>query len=137
MNKRNHDLFFNENNDQEVIISLEDEDGEEIQAQVIIAVEVKELGKEFVAVTPMDEDEDEDSINVIALEYEEDEEGNPMFTPIQDEEEGELAVALINQALADMLAEDDEDDEEEVIDEGNYLDGISDLLPGVSIDYDK
>lgn len=136
MNQRNHDLFFNENNDQEVIISLEDEDGEEIQAEVIVAIQVEELGAEYVGVAPVDADEDEDSINIIALRYSEDQEGNPMFAPIEDEEEGELAVNLINNALAEMLAEDEDEDEDD-IDEGNYLDGISNLIPGVSIDYDK
>lgn len=131
MNAKNHDLFFNEDSEEEATITLTDEDGNSIDTEIIAAIEIEELDKEYVAALPTEPNSLFEEGEVILLIYSEDDEGNPEFTPIEDEEEFELVSA----ALEQLLEEDDEDDEEDITEE-NYLDDISDLFPGISIKND-
>ena len=58
MNDRNRNIFFNEDNDIGAVITVTDEDGNEMEAELIACIEVEEFGKEFVAVVPnFDENE--------------------------------------------------------------------------------
>lgn len=134
MNDRNTEMLFGDDN--EVVITITDEDGQSIDVQLLAAFEVEELGQEYIAAVDM---EDEEEGEVILLHYNEDVEGNPEISGIEDEDEYE-AVAEIFQDLLEsgelgdlgLEIEEDEDDG----DDEDYLDDIGRLFPGVSIDKD-
>ena len=61
-----------------VTITTADEDGDEMEAELIACIEVEEFGKEFVAVVP-NFDENAEEAEALILEYSEDAEGEPVF----------------------------------------------------------
>lgn len=128
MNRKNLDLFFNEDDEETAVVTLTDENGNDVDAEIIAAVEIEELGKEFVAVMPQEETEDFQEGEALILEYSEDGDGEPVFTSV-DEEEYELVAQAFNQFFAEQLDDFDEDDED--VNE-DVLDDISSYLPGVS-----
>ena len=99
MNDKNNALFFNEDNDFNAVITLTDEDGNDMDMEA---------------------------------------DGNPVFESLDDPEEFEIASAAFEELIAEMAQEEDDDDDDEE-DDGNigYLDDISDIIPGVSIDLDN
>lgn len=127
MNARNHDLLFNDDNDMTAVITLTDEDGNDMDTEVLASIEIEELGKEFVAVLPQEIPEGTEEAEALILEYSEDENGNPVFSPVEDEEEFEIASIAFNQLFSDAADEEEED---------NFLDDIGDIIPGVSIQKD-
>lgn len=136
MNKKNNALFFGEDSDYTAVITLTDEDGNEMNMEAVAAMEIHELKKEYMAVVPTEPNDEFEEGEVMLLIYSEDKKGNPVFTNIEDPEEFELASEAFEEMLSQMIDEE-EDDEEEDISDDNYLDDISDIMPGVSIDYDK
>ena len=50
MNDKNNALFFNEDNDFNAVITLTDEDGNDMDMEAVAALEIHELGKEYIAV---------------------------------------------------------------------------------------
>ena len=68
MNDRNRDIFFNEDSDVSAVISVTDENGKEMEAEIIACIEIEEFGKEFVAVVP-EFDENADEAEALILEY--------------------------------------------------------------------
>ncbi len=136
MNARNNALFFGDDNDYEAVITLTDEDGNDMDVEAIAAIEIHELQKEYMAVIPTKPHPDFAEGEVMILIYSEDEEGNPVFENLDDPEEFEIASKAFEEMLAEFAdaEEDDDDDEEENED---YLSDISHIMPGVTIDYDK
>lgn len=130
MNQKNQDLFFNDDNEEVAVITLTDEDGVDIDAEIIAAIEVEELGKEYIAVMPVEESEDFAEGEAMILEYSEDADGEPVFSPVEDDE-FEIVSKVFNQFFEDESEEDDDDDES-----GDFLDDIGDIIPGVSIKKD-
>lgn len=130
MNTRNFDLFFNEDADQTALVTLTDEDDNSFDTEIIAAIEIEELGKEYVAALPTEPNKDFEEEEVLLLIYSEDENGDPEFTPIEDSEEFEIVSSAFEQFF-----EEDDDEEDEYSDE-DYLDDISDLFPGVSFQKD-
>lgn len=128
MNTKNYNLFFNEDAKETAYITLTTEDGESIDTEIIAAIEIEELEKEYVAALPVEANEEFEEGEVLLLIYSEDANGDPVFAPVEDDEEFEM----VSSAFEQFFEEDDEDDDEEMTDE-NYLDDISDLFPGVSI----
>ena len=55
MNQKNHDMIFNDE-ETSTIVTLTDENGNDIEAEVFIAIEIEELGKEYVAAMPLNGD---------------------------------------------------------------------------------
>lgn len=132
MNSKNYNLFFNEDAKETAYITLTTEDGESIDTEIIAAIEIEELQKEYVAALPVEANEEFEEGEVLLLIYSEDANGDPEFAPVEDDEEFEM----VSSAFEQFFEEDEEDDEEEMTDE-NYLDDISDLFPGVSIKKDN
>lgn len=128
MNDRNRDLFFNEDSDYSISISITDEDGKEEEAELIASIEIEELGREFVAVIPESQSGNSE-MEALILEYTEDENGEPVFSAIDDDEVLGLAADAFNQFFSD--AEEDEDE-----DSGDYLEDIGSIIPGVTIKND-
>lgn len=131
MNDKNKQLFFDEDSDFTATITVTDEDNNEIEAEIIAAVEIEELGREFVALMPTDTPDDMEENEALILEYSEDEEGEPVFAPLEDEELFEVVSGAFDQFFSD-LAEEEEEEEEE----GDYLNNLGNILPGVSIKKD-
>lgn len=132
MNAQNYNLFFNEDTKETAYITLTSEDGESIDMEIIATIEIEELGKEYVAALPVDENDEFEEGEVLLLIYSEDANGEPMFAPIEDDEEFEM----VSSAFEQFFEEDDDEEDEEITDE-NYLDDLSDLFPGVSIKKDE
>lgn len=130
MNDRNRNIFFNEDNDIGAVITVTDEDGNEMEAELIACIEVEEFGKEFVAVVP-NFDENAEEAEALILEYSEDAEGDPVFSAVEDDDIFEA----VTEAFNDFFAQEDEEDDNEYEDDRNsgYLDDIGDIIPGVSI----
>lgn len=129
MNAKNYDLFFNEDAEETAYITLTTEDGISIDTEIIAAIEIEELGKEYVAALPTEKNEEFEEGEVLLLIYSEDANGDPIFTPVEDDEE----IEIVSSAFEQFFAEEEDEDE---YDEEDYLDDISDLFPGVSIKKD-
>jgi uncharacterized protein YrzB (UPF0473 family) len=128
MNDKNRELLLNDDSDMTAVITLTDEDGNDVDTEVIASIEVEELGKEFIAVLPQQTPEGVEELEAMILEYSEDENGDPVFSPIEDDEEFELVSSAFNQFFAGEIDEEEE--------EGGFLDDIGEILPGVSIQKD-
>lgn len=134
MNEENRQLFFDEDSEFAATITVTDEDGNEIETEIIASVEIEELGKEFVALLPTSaEPDDMAEVEAMILEYSEDEEGEPVFTPIEDEELFDVVSEAFDQFFSELADQVDEEEEEE--ESGDYLDNLR-ILPGVSIKKD-
>lgn len=131
MNAKNYDLFFNEDKEETAYITLTTEDGISFDTEIIAAIEYEELGKEYVAALPVEPNQEFEEGEILLLIYSEDADGNPEFAPVEDDEELER----VGSAFEQYLEEADDEDEEE-IDEEDYLNDISDLFPGISIKRD-
>lgn len=127
MNSKNTDLFFGD--EQDVVITITDEDGTDMDVTVVAAFEIEELATEYVAVLEVDEDGEPVDGELFALKYSEDAQGNPVISGIEDDEEMEIVMASMQEMLDDGLFDNDEEDGEE-----DYLDDISDLIPGISLE---
>jgi len=115
MNDRNRDLFFNDDNEATVAITLTDEDGNDVEAQILAVIEIEELGKEYAAVLPLDIQEDEaDEMEALIFVYSEDEDGNPVFESLDDAEEYEIVSSVFNQFFSEAIDEEDEEEEETI-----------------------
>lgn len=135
MNDKNRALLFGEDENETITITLTDEDGHDIDAEIIAAVEIEELEKEFVAALPTHSTADFNENEALILEYSEDKFGDPVFSPIEDEELFEVVGEVFNEFFENMgedEAEDDEEDDETGYDD-DYLSDIGDIIPGVSI----
>ena len=58
MNDKNQKLLFSDSDEETVVITLTDEDGQDIDAEIMAALEIEEFGKEYVAVMPQQATED-------------------------------------------------------------------------------
>lgn len=130
MNAKNYDLFFNEDAEETAYITLTTEDGESFDTEIIAAIEIEELEKEYVAALPTEANDEFEEGEVLLLIYSEDANGDPVFAPVEDDEEIEIVSSAFEQFFAEEADEDEDENDE------NYLDDISDLFPGVSIKKD-
>ena len=131
MNAKNYDLFFNEDAEETAYITLTTEDGISFDTEIIAAIEIEELEKEYVAALPTEPNQEFEEGEVLLLIYSEDAEGNPEFAPVENEEELELVSAAFEQFF-----EEDDDDDDEIEEGDDYLNDISDIFPGISIKQD-
>ena len=115
MNDRNTDLFFNENNDEVVLITLNDEDGNEVDAALMAVFQIEEVysDEEFAVLMPLEQDE-EALVNgqgeVLIFRYFEDEAGEPNFEAIEDDDMAQTAIeyakfSVLTQSGQAMLAQ--------------------------------
>ncbi len=77
-------------------ILLNDEDGNEVEFEVITKLDIED--KEYVIVTPKDDDTED----AIALRIEQDSEGNDVLVSVEDDDE----FAMIEEAYETLFAED-------------------------------
>lgn len=79
-------------------IVLSDENGVETEFEIITRLVIEDTNKEYVVVIPVDGDED---VDPIALRIEETEEGDFLFSPIEDDEEFEMVSEAFDLANID------------------------------------
>lgn len=77
-------------------ILLNDEDGNEVEFEVITKLDIED--KEYVIVTPKDDDTED----AIALRIDQDSEGNDVLVSVEDDDE----FAMIEEAYETLFAED-------------------------------
>lgn len=130
MNDKNREMFFSEESEYDAVITITDENDKDIDAEIIASIEVEELGKEYVAVLPLETPEQLGESEAIILEYNEDAEGNPVFSAVEDDDEFEIVSSAFNQ----FFSEEEFAFEEE--EEGDYLDDLGEIIPGVSVKRD-
>ncbi len=140
MNQENTELFFGD--EQDVILTLEAEDGTEIKATPLASFEIEELGTEYIIAVELEDDEQTMTGEVQILKYEEDENGEAAMSSIEDEEELELATDACRQiiksgAIEGFEVEVDEDDEDSEEYNEDYLSDIKNMIPGISIEQDE
>lgn len=87
MNNKNYDLFFNQNGDEKTLLSITDANGTEFDVEPMAAMEIEELGKEYIAVLPVDESSGYSTNELLLLIYTESEDGEPILEGIEDTEE--------------------------------------------------
>ena len=123
MNAKNKDLFFNENDDETVIVTIAPETSEEFDVEIIASMEIEELSREYVAVLPINPTEELPEDELILFRYSEDEEGNPEFEGITDDDELQSVASAFEQYF-DQAANELYNDQEYLKDIGNYVPGI-------------
>ena len=100
MNERNRALFFDESSNEVVTIRISDENGNEIDAEIMAALEVEETGKEYMAVMPSAPIRGFEQGEAILLAYDEVENGDPLFEALSDPEEFEIATNAFEELFA-------------------------------------
>lgn len=125
MNTKNKNLFFNESDDETVIVTIAPETSEEFDVEIIAALEIEELEKEYVAVLPINPNEDIPEDELILFRYSEDEEGNPEFEGITDDEELQSVASAFEQYFDKAT--------NELYNDEDYLKSIGSYVPGINI----
>lgn len=135
MNQKNTELFFGD--EQDIVITLEVEDGTETKVTPLAGFEIDELGTEYIIAAELAQDEESMTGEVQILKYEEDADGEASMYSIEDEEEYELAAEACRQIIKSGAIEgfdvEDEDEDSEEYNE-DYLSDIGNIFPGLSID---
>lgn len=85
MNDRNTDLFFNEDNEEVALITLNDEEGNEVDAALMAVFQIEEVysDEEFAVLMPLEQDEEalmNGQGEVLIFRYFEDEAGDPILS---------------------------------------------------------
>ena len=97
------------------IVELIDEDGNNLKMEHVLTFEHDD--KVYVAFVPVDENENEEEEEVVLMRLEEDDKGEEIFTPIEDEDEIESAwetfLSIYYDEDEDEDDEDDDDDDDE------------------------
>ena len=132
MNEKNKKFIFESDDDEMVaVVTLTDTEGNEFDAEIIAALEIEEMGREFIAVIPEEGAPDFEENEAMVLEYFEDEDGEPQFAAIEDEELFET----VTEAFDKFFNEADYELEDNNSSLG-YLGDIGNIIPGVSIKED-
>ena len=100
MNAKNKQLFFENEDDEVTVVTLNTDENNTLDVQVMASLEIEDHDKEYLAVLPVEGTDEFPEDQLIILVYSEDEEGNPLFAGISDEQE----LTDIGQAFADYFA---------------------------------
>ncbi len=88
---------------QENIVNLIDQDGNEIQFEIILTLEAQ--GKEYAILMPLDDNEAEEAL---IFRIDSDEEGD-ILTPLENDDEYETVVAVYNTLMEEEGLDYDEE----------------------------
>ena len=116
MNDRNANLFFNNNGEEVAVITLNDEEGNEVEAAVMAVFQLEEQypDYEFAVLMPMEQDEEaieSGQGEVLIFRYFEDEDGDPNIAQTAVEA---FQSMIDNGDINIEFSEDESEDEEEV-----------------------
>lgn len=132
MNEKNKKFIFESDDDEMVaVVTLTDTEGNEFDAEIIAALEIEEMGREFIAVVPEEGAPDFEENEAMVLEYFEDEDGEPQFAAVEDEELFETVTEAFDKFFNEADYELDDDNSSL-----GYLGDIGNIIPGVSIKED-
>lgn len=99
---------------EEAVVTLTLDDGTELECMVLTIFPAGD--KDYIALLPIEGAESEEG-EVFLYRYEEDAEGNPELSNIEDDEEYEIVADAFDELLDseeyDEIVEEDEEDEEE------------------------
>lgn len=97
-----------QNEEDDMIVTLELDDGTEIECAILTIFEVKDT--DYIALIPLDENgEGNEEGEVLIYRYAEDEEGNPALSNIEDDEEYEIVAERFDELLDEEEFGDDEE----------------------------
>ena len=97
-----------QNEEVDMIVTLELDDGTEIECAILTIFEVKDT--DYIALIPLDENgEGNEEGEVLIYRYAEDEEGNPALSNIEDDEEYEIVAERFDELLDEEEFGDDEE----------------------------
>ena len=100
-----------QNEEDDIIVTLELDDGTEIECAILTIFDVKDT--DYIALIPLNEDgEGNEDGEVLIYRYAEDGEGNPSLSNIEDDEEYEIVAERFDEILDEDEFGDDEDEEE-------------------------
>lgn len=105
MSDMNKDMELGE--DDELFVTLELDDDQELECQVIMIFEVND--RDYIALLPLEGEEYENG-EVFLYRYDEDEEGNPMLDNIESEDEYDAVADAFDEIL-------DEEEYDEIVGE--------------------
>ncbi len=125
MNEHIHDDHDFAEEDEEMIITLTLDDGEEVECSVLTVFTAEENGQDYIALLPVTEDEDEAS-EVYLYRFSVDEDDNPILDNIDDDEEYEIASDAFDELLDseefDELYDEDDDYDYDYDEDDDYDD---------------
>lgn len=93
--------------DEEDIITLIDEDNNEVQFEHVLTLEID--GKEYILLSPLEPMEGLEEDEAIVLRVEKDENGEDIYVSLDDENE----IQTVYETYMEVIAEYDEEDEED------------------------
>lgn len=125
MNDKNKKLFFDEADDETVVVTIAPETSDEFDVEIIAALELEELDQEYVAVLPVNPTDEMPEDELILFKYSEDENGNPEFEGIMDDDELESVASAFEQYFTKAT--------NELYNDEDYLKDIGSYIPGVTI----
>lgn len=103
----NQDLGY----DEETTVTLTMDDGEEIECAILTIFTAGE--KDYIALLPLDDDGENEDGEVYLYRYEESDDGDPILSNIEDDEEYEVVAdafdELLDEAEFDEIAGDEEE----------------------------
>ncbi|MDI3509081.1 MAG: hypothetical protein PWP55_1273 [Clostridiales bacterium] len=92
--------------DEENIVTLIDEDDNEVQFEHILTLEIDD--KEYVLLSPLEPMEDLDQDEAIVLRIEQDENGEDIYVSIDDEDE----MQAVYDAYMEIISDEEDEDED-------------------------
>ena len=98
----NNEIFPIDENDTDVCVTLELDNGETLECEILTIFEVND--RDYIALLPVDEHGTPLDEKVIVYRYDEDEEGSPVLDNIVSDEEYEA----VSKAFDELLDEEEE-----------------------------
>ena len=98
----NNDIFPVDENDTDVCVTLELDNGESLECEIITIFEAGD--RDYIALLPVDEHGTPLDEEVIIYRYDEDEEGTPILDNIESDEEFETVSEVFNAMLEEEEA---------------------------------
>ena len=104
---KNKDLREELEDDEEMTVELDLEDGSHVTCAIVTILTVSE--KDYIALLPLDENGQNEDGEVFIYRYSEDEEGNPSLENIEDDDEYEVVADRFDELLDEAEFEDLDD----------------------------
>lgn len=90
--------------DEDISVTIELEDGEELECEILTIFEIED--QDYIVLSPLEENDDEEDHIVYIYRYFEDAEGNPSLENIEDDEELEMVEEVFEQLLDEASEEE-------------------------------
>lgn len=103
------EIFPVDEDDTDIVVTLELDDGKEVDCEVLVIFEVEaQGGRDYIALMPTDENGDPiEDFGILIYRYDEEDDGTPIITNIENDREFNDANAVLESLLEEFM-EDDE-----------------------------